>query len=472
MYEPVIGLEVHAHLATETKAFCGCANKFGVSPNTLTCPVCLGFPGSLPVFNRKALDYAIKVALALNCRVNNYFKFDRKNYYYPDLPKNYQISQYDLPLSVDGYLDVELESGLKKIRIKRVHMEEDAGKLVHTQSYSLVDYNRSGVPLIEVVTEPDLYSPDEAYCYLMELKEILEYLGVSDCDMEKGSLRCDANVSVRLKGETVLGTKVELKNMNSFKAVKEALAYEIERLSGALSKGEKIIQETRLWDADKSITASMRSKEEAHDYRYFPDPDLVSFTLDKSELDSVKKSLPELPRAKRMRFEKEYALSGYDAGVLTSSRDLAGYFEECLKLYPQPKFLSNWITTELLSYLNEKKISINEMSLTTKALVGLLELLDNKTINRNSAKDVLKIMLDTGKDANAIIKEKNLFEISDDSALDKIAEEVIAQNSQSVADYKSGKENAVMFLVGQVMKKTSGKANPQKVNEIIRSKLK
>ncbi len=472
MYEPVIGLEVHAHLATETKAFCGCANKFGVSPNTLTCPVCLGFPGSLPVFNRKALDYAIKVALALNCRVNNYFKFDRKNYYYPDLPKNYQISQYDLPLSVDGYLDVELESGLKKIRIKRVHMEEDAGKLVHTQSYSLVDYNRSGVPLIEVVTEPDLYSPDEAYCYLMELKEILEYLGVSDCDMEKGSLRCDANVSVRLKGETVLGTKVELKNMNSFKAVKEALAYEIERLSGALSKGEKIIQETRLWDADKSITASMRSKEEAHDYRYFPDPDLVSFTLDKSELDSVKKSLPELPRAKRMRFEKEYALSGYDAGVLTSSRDLAGYFEECLKLYPQPKVLSNWITTELLSYLNEKKISINEMSLTTKALVGLLELLDNKTINRNSAKDVLKIMLDTGKDANAIIKEKNLFEISDDSALDKIAEEVIAQNSQSVADYKSGKENAVMFLVGQVMKKTSGKANPQKVNEIIRSKLK
>ncbi|MCX5657642.1 MAG: Asp-tRNA(Asn)/Glu-tRNA(Gln) amidotransferase subunit GatB, partial [Candidatus Omnitrophica bacterium] len=458
MYEPVIGLEVHAHLATETKAFCGCANKFGASPNTLTCPVCLGFPGSLPVFNRKALDYAVKAALALNCRVNNYFKFDRKNYYYPDLPKNYQISQYDLPLSVDGYLDIELESGFKKIPIKRVHMEEDAGKLVHAQSHSLVDYNRSGVPLIEIVTDPAIDSPGEAYCYLMELKEILEYLGVSDCDMEKGSLRCDANVSVRLKGETVLGTKVELKNMNSFKAVKEALAYEIERLSGALSKKEKIIQETRLWDVDKSITVSMRSKEEAHDYRYFPDPDLASFTLDKTELDFVKENLPELPRAKRVRFEKDYALSRYDAGVLTSSRDLAGYFEECLKLYPQPKVLSNWITTELLSYLNEKKIPINKMPLTPKVFVGLLELLDNKIINRNSAKDVLKIMLDTGKDASIIIKEKNLFEISDDSALDKIAEEVIAQNSQSVADYKSGKENAVMFLVGQIMKKTGGKA--------------
>ncbi|MCM8783358.1 MAG: Asp-tRNA(Asn)/Glu-tRNA(Gln) amidotransferase subunit GatB [Candidatus Omnitrophica bacterium] len=472
MYETVIGLEVHLQLKTKTKAFCGCANSFGAEPNTLVCPVCLGLPGSLPVLNKKALEYALKVALALNCEVKEFFKFDRKNYYYPDLPKNYQISQYDMPLSINGYLEIDTETKNKRIRIKRVHLEEDAGKLIHTPEYSLVDYNRAGVPLLEIVTEPDINSAEEAYEYLVNLKSVLEYLEVSDCNMEKGSLRCDANVSLRKKGSSVLGIKTELKNMNSFKAVRDALDFEISRQRKILDGGERVIQETRLWDAEEGITISMRTKEEAHDYRYFPDPDLVIFTVDEKVIKSIKDTLPEFPRQRCLRFQKEYSLSFYDAEVLTRSKYLADYFESCAKLYPYPKEISNWLTTEVLAYLNEKKIPIEEFTLESEKLIGLLKILQAKQISRNTAKDVLRIMLDTNKDADTIIKEKNLFLISDESDLEKIVDEVIKNNPNSVNDYLKGKENAIMFLVGQVMKQTKGKADPVRVNTLLKTKLK
>jgi len=472
MYEAVIGLEVHLQLKTKTKAFCGCANRFGEEPNTLVCPVCLGLPGSLPVLNKKALEYAIKVALALNCEIRKTFKFDRKNYYYPDLPKNYQISQYDMPLSVNGYLEIEKEGKNKRIRIRRIHLEEDAGKLIHTENYSLIDYNRAGVPLLEIVTEPDINSPQEAYDYLITLKSILEYLEVSDCDMEKGSLRCDANVSIRLKDSEKLGVKTELKNMNSFKAVRDALSFEINRQIKILEEGKEIVQETRLWDEEKGITIPMRSKEEAHDYRYFPDPDLVIFTVDEETIEKIKETIPELPHKRYLRFQETYCLSPYDAKVLTSSKYLADYFESCVKLYPHPKEISNWLTTELLAYLNEKKISPENIDLVPEKFVKLLEILEAKKINRNTAKEVLKIMLEEGKDADTIIKERNLFLISDESDLEKIVDEVIKLNSSSVNDYLKGKENALMFLVGQVMKKTKGKAEPIKVQEILKKKLK
>ncbi|MCM8779223.1 MAG: Asp-tRNA(Asn)/Glu-tRNA(Gln) amidotransferase subunit GatB [Candidatus Omnitrophica bacterium] len=471
MYETVIGLEVHLQLKTKTKAFCGCANRFGEEPNTLVCPVCLGLPGSLPVLNKKALEFALKVALALNCEINKFFKFDRKNYYYPDLPKNYQISQYDLPLSKNGYIDIETAGISKRIGIRRVHLEEDAGKLIHTENYSLVDYNRAGIPLLEIVTEPDINSPEEAYTYLTNLKAILEYLEVSDCDMEKGSLRCDANISLRMKNSEKLGIKTELKNMNSFKAVRDALDFEIKRQREILEEGGEIIQETRLWDAEKEVTTSMRSKEEAHDYRYFPDPDLVVFSVEDEFLDSLRKSLPELPKKRCLRFQEEYKLSAYDSRVLTQSKSLADYFEVCVKLYPQPKEISNWLTTEILAYLNEKKLSLENLNLEPRRLVRLLEILKAKQINRNTAKEVLRIMLDTEKDADTIIKERNLFLISSVSDIEKIVEEVIEANPGSVNAYLKGKENALMFLVGQVMKKTQGKAEPLKVQELLRKNL-
>ncbi|MDP3142423.1 MAG: Asp-tRNA(Asn)/Glu-tRNA(Gln) amidotransferase subunit GatB, partial [Candidatus Omnitrophota bacterium] len=343
--ETVIGLEVHLQLATITKAFCGCSTAFGSTPNSQTCPVCLGFPGSLPVLNKKYLEFAMKVALALNCQIRDFVKFDRKNYYYPDLPKNYQISQYDMPLSTDGYVEINSEGSLKRIRIKRVHMEEDAGKLIHEdiRDASLVDFNRSGMPLLEIVSEPDLSSPEEAQEYLTTLKLTLKYLDVSDCDMEKGSLRCDANISLREKGQKELGVKTELKNMNSFKAVKVALGFEVNRQAEMISKGEKIIQDTRLWDTEKEVTVSMRSKEEAHDYRYFPEPDLVPFIIPKEEIEVAKRSLPELPQQRLIRFEKDYQLSGDDSFALVQDRELANYFEDCVKLYVQPKQICNWL---------------------------------------------------------------------------------------------------------------------------------
>ena len=472
-YETVIGLEVHLQLETETKAFCGCSTKFGSRPNSQTCPVCLGFPGSLPVLNEKAFFYAIKVALALNCSIQNLIKFDRKNYYYPDLPKNFQISQYDMPLSYDGSLEVTSDDARKKIRIKRVHLEEDAGKLVHPTkaNYSLVDFNRSGMPLLEIVTEPDINSPQEAYDYLTALKAILQYLKVSDCDMEKGSLRCDANVSIRKAGEKKLGVKVEVKNMNSFRWVRQALQYEVDSQFSLLEAKERITQETRLWDAQKMVTISMRSKEEAQDYRYFPEPDLVPFMVEKAVIEETRKALPELPEARMNRFIKKYNLSEYDARILTSQIDIADYFEECVQTYENKKAIANWITGDVMAHMNIKNLSITKLGVSPKGLVGLLKMIDAKEISGKMAKDVLAGMIETKRGAQEIVKSKGLSQISDKDEIGRIIKDVLSKNEKSVNDYKNGKKTALTFLIGQVMRQTQGKANPAIVNEILKKYL-
>ena len=472
-YETVIGLEVHLQLATETKAFCGCSTKFGQRPNSQTCPVCLGFPGALPVLNEKAFLYAIKVALALGCSIQGLIKFDRKNYYYPDLPKNFQISQYDMPLSYNGFLDITTEGVRKKITIKRVHLEEDAGKLVHPAkaNYSLVDFNRSSIPLLEIVTEPDMNSPQEAYDYLTSLKAILQYLKVSDCDMEKGSLRCDANISLRKKGDKTLGTKVELKNMNSFRWVREGLQYEAERQSSLLDSKEKIAQETRLWDSEKLITVSMRSKEEAQDYRYFPEPDLVPFVVDKKTIEDIRGSLPELPQARSKRFVESYGMTEYDARVLTGEMAIADYFEECAKLYTNKKAIVNWITGDIMAAMNSMNVTISELAVKPAALAELLTMIDDQAISGKIAKDVIIEMIETKKMPRDIVKSKGLSQISDRGAIEKAAKDVLAKNEKSVNDYKGGKKTALTFLIGQVMRQTRGKANPALVNEVLKECL-
>lgn len=472
-YETVIGLEVHVQLDTNTKAFCGCSTEFGAPANTHTCPVCLGMPGSLPVLNEKFLKHSIKVALAIDCTVANFIKFDRKHYFYPDLPKDYQISQYDKPLASNGYLDINTDNGTKRIRILRAHMEEDAGKLMHTPTASLVDYNRTGTPLLEIVTEPDINSADETYAYLTQLKAILEYLEVSDCDMEKGSLRCDANVSIRPIGQKQLGTKTELKNMNSFKGVRDALNYEIQRQEKQLDSGNPIIQETRLWDENKQKTFSMRTKEEAHDYRYFPDPDLVPFTVDALTIEGIKKDLPELPQAKKQRFISEYVLSEYDAAVISADKHLSLYFEQAAKHYNNPKHICNWLMGEIMSYLNANNIAAKKLKdiLPAKKLTAMLELIDQNAISGKIAKKILPEMISSGKEALIIIKEQNLNQISDTAELESIINQVITENTTVVEEFKSGKDKALMFLVGQVMQKTRGKANPQIVNSIIKKQI-
>ncbi|OGX18772.1 MAG: glutaminyl-tRNA synthase (glutamine-hydrolyzing) subunit B [Omnitrophica WOR_2 bacterium RBG_13_44_8b] len=474
-YEAVIGLEVHVHLKTKTKAFCGCSTEFGNAPNSQTCPVCLGFPGSLPVLNAVALDYAIKVAIALSCKVQEYTKFDRKNYFYPDLPKNYQISQYDLPLSRDGFLDIESEAKLKRVKIRRVHMEEDAGKLIHEKNNSLVDFNRAGMPLLEIVSEPDLNSPQEAYDYLASLKSILEYLEVSDCDMEKGSLRCDANISLKVKGASTLGTKTELKNMNSFKGVRDALSFEIERQGERLAEGQTIIQETRLWDVKESKTLPMRTKEEAQDYRYFPEPDLPPFIISDEKINEIKKSIPELPQEKCPRFIKVYGLSEYDAKILVASKKDAEFAEECFKQYQNKdkKPVANWLIGPLASIASKSNISISAVEIPggKAEFIKLINLEREGSISNLVAKSVLSESVESKDPASKIIQEKNLIQISDSGSLQLIAEEVIKENSKSVNDYKQGKANALMFLVGQVMKKSQGKANPKVVQEILKRRL-
>lgn len=475
-WETVIGLEVHVELKTNTKAFCDSSTEFGGDPNTHVCPVCMGLPGTLPVLNKKVVEYAVKAALALNCHIAKFSKFDRKNYFYPDLSKNYQISQFDLPIAQNGYLDIEIDGNSKRIGVNRLHMEEDAGKLVHqgsimTSPYSLVDYNRAGVPLIEIVSEPDMRSPEEARAYLEKLKAIIEYTGVSDCKMEEGSLRCDANISVRPMGDTKLGTKTEIKNMNSFRALQRALEYEVERQIGVLEDGGSIVQETRTWDEAKGVTLSMRSKEEAHDYRYFPDPDLVPVVLDDHYIQEIKESLPELPDSRKARYVDEYGLPEYDAMVLTLTKEMSNYFEEVLDYFPQPKEVSNWIMGDYSRILNASQIEVTDSKVTPVQFAALLKLIDKGTISGKIAKTVLEEMVASGKDPAKIVEEKGLVQISDEGELARIIDGVLADNPKSVEDYRAGKKKAIGFLVGQTMKATKGKANPEMVNKLLREKL-
>jgi|UniRef100_A0A7C3SM05 aspartyl-tRNA(Asn)/glutamyl-tRNA(Gln) amidotransferase subunit B len=472
-YEAVIGLEVHAQLLTKSKIFCGCSTAFGAPPNTQTCPVCLGMPGVLPVLNRKAVEFALKMALATNCRIAPESVFARKNYFYPDLPKGYQISQYEQPLAEHGYLDIVANGQRKRIGIARIHLEEDAGKLIHseTRPVSFVDFNRTGVPLIEIVSEPDLRTPEEAVEYLKGLRNILLYLEICDCNMEEGSLRCDANVSLRPVGTTALGTKTELKNMNSFRFVRQALEYEIRRQRALLADGREIVQETRLWDAAKGQTFSMRGKEEAHDYRYFPDPDLVPVKVEAEWLETLRRSLPELPMARAERFVSQYGLPEYDAEVLTGDKALADYFEACLQEFPQPKKVANWIMSELMRELKKEEAGIAAVKVTPQALGRLLALVDQGVISGKIAKAVFDEMMATGKDPQDIIRAKGLVLISDAGALENLAREILAAHPKEVADYRAGKTKVLSFFVGQMMKKTKGQANPQLANEIFRRLL-
>lgn len=470
-YETVIGLEVHLQLKTKSKVFCGCSTDFGAPPNTHTCPVCLGFPGSLPVLNRKALMLGAKAAMALNCEVAKNIRFDRKNYFYPDLPKDYQISQYKQPLSQHGRLSVLIDKEEKRIGITRVHLEEDTGKLFHVQDSSLIDFNRSGTPLLEIVSEPDINSPEEAYVYLTALKSILEYIDVSDCNMEEGSLRCDANISVRKKGVKELGVKAEIKNMNSFKAVRAALEYEASRQIALLECGGKIVQETRLFDSTKGVTEPMRSKEEAHDYRYFPEPDLVPFDFEEKVLKEIMDSMPELPEPRRKRFMSQYGLSDYDAAVLVGDKDIADYFEKCALLYNNPKIIANWITGDISAYIKDNNLRISQLNLKTEYLAGMLYMIDKGVISGKIAKSLLIDMIQTGQDPLLLVKEKGLEQIMDEGQIGQVIDRVIEENKKIVDDFRCGKGNAIIALVGKVMAKTKGKANPPKVNEILRKKL-
>jgi aspartyl-tRNA(Asn)/glutamyl-tRNA(Gln) amidotransferase subunit B len=472
-YEAVIGLEVHAQMLTDTKIFCGCSTKFGSEPNTQTCPVCIGMPGVLPVLNRKALEFAVKTGIATNCTVSVYSRFARKNYFYPDLPKGYQISQYELPVCEHGSLEIIVDGNTKKIGITRIHMEEDAGKNIHEGggNFSFVDLNRAGVPLMEIVSEPEIRSPREAVEYMRKLRTILRYLGVCDGNMEQGSLRCDANVSIRPFGQKELGVKAEIKNINSFKFVEKALEYEIKRQIKVLDDGGKIIQETRLWDSSRGITESMRGKEEAHDYRYFPDPDLVPIIVDQKWIDGIKTSLPELPDIKRERFVSEYGLPANDADFLVCDKPVADWFEGSVNLGGQPKYVANWMMGDLMKLLNEESRSIEDCPLKPGQLVEMLKLMDNGTISGKIAKTVFEEMYKTGKNAEVIVREKGLVQISDTGAIEQAVDDVIAKYPAEVERFKAGEEKLTGFFVGQVMKITKGKANPQIVNELLRKKL-
>ncbi len=475
-YEAVIGLEVHAQLLTASKIFCGCSTRFGEAPNSQTCPVCLGLPGVLPVLNKKAVEFAIRTALAVRGSIAPHSVFARKNYFYPDLPKDYQISQYELPLSTGGFVEVSNNGMARRVRIRRVHLEEDAGKLLHAGTidraeYSLVDFNRCGVPLIEMVTEPDLRMPEAAPEFLKEFRAILQYLGVSQGNMEEGNLRCDANVSVRPAGSAELGVKTEVKNMNSFKNVQRALEYEIDRQITLLKSGQPIVQETRLWDAEQGVTLPMRGKEEAHDYRYFPEPDLVPLEISSAWVEEIAASLPELPADRRQRFVQVYGLPEYDAAVLTASKALADFFEECTHLHRDVKLVSNWIMSELLGYLNREGKEITESPVTPAQLAALLKLIQEGVISGKIAKVVFEEMYQTGKSPEAIIQEKGLIQITDREELGRIVDQVLAENHGPVSDFRGGKEKALTALVGAVMRVTKGKANPQLINDLLREKL-
>jgi aspartyl-tRNA(Asn)/glutamyl-tRNA(Gln) amidotransferase subunit B len=485
-YEAVIGLEVHAQMFTETKIFCGCSTRFGSEPNTQTCPVCIGMPGVLPVLNRKALEFAIKTGLATSCKISPYSRFARKNYFYPDLPKGYQISQYELPICEHGNIEIVVDEKIKRIGITRIHMEEDAGKNIHegAGNYSFVDLNRAGVPLMEIVSDPDIRSPREAVEYMKKLRAILRYLEVCDGNMEQGSLRCDANISIRPAGQKEYGTRTEVKNINSFRFVEKALEYEIKRQVKAIEEGGKVIQETRLWDTVRGVTESMRGKEEAHDYRYFPEPDLVPLMVEQKWIDEIETSLPELPDKKRGRFASEYGLPESDADFLTAEKPVADWYEEAVKIGGQPKVVANWIMGDLMRLLNVDGISIEECPLKPEHLVGMLKLIDDGTISGKIAKTVFEEMYQKTKvisldvkstghrvTADEVVLEKGLTQITDTSEIEQIIHDVIAKSAKEVERYRSGEEKLIGFFVGQVMKLTKGKANPQIVNELLKKKL-
>ena len=477
-YEAVIGLEVHTELQTTTKIFCGCKTSFGAKPNTNVCPVCLGLPGVLPVLNKRVLEFAVRAGLALNCEISRFSKFDRKNYYYPDLPKNFQTSQFDLPICERGHLDIEVNGEKKQIRITRAHMEEDAGKLVHhgtsitDSDYSLVDYNRTGTPLLEIVTEPDMRSAKEAVAYLEKMRAILQYIGISDCRMEEGSLRCDANVSVRPVGQKELGTKTEIKNINSFKGVEKAIEYEALRQAEILEDGGKIIQETRTWDEKEGVTKSMRTKEEANDYRYFPEPDLAPFTVSEEYIEDIRKTLPELPDERRERYIANFGLSSTDAQYMTNDKDTSDYFEKVVAAGADPKASVNWIMGEFASQLSNAGIEIAKAPVTPENLAKLLALIAKGTISGKIAKKVFAEMWKDGADPEEIVKAQGLVQISDTGALKELVVKVIANNPKAVEDFKAGKKKAVGALVGQIMKETKGKANPKVINELLNDELK
>ena len=473
-FESVIGLEIHIQLATESKIFCGCSTEFGKPPNTNTCPVCLGLPGALPVLNRQVPELAAKLGLALNCEIRHDSQFARKNYFYPDLPKAYQISQFDRPICENGWLDIHTESrGKSRIGITRIHMEEDAGKLVHEDAgtESMVDLNRAGVPLLEIVSEPDIRSADEAKAYMEKIHAIATTIGVSDGDMEKGHLRCDANVSLRPKGKNEFGTRTETKNLNSFRFVQHAIDYEIERQREEILDGETIVQETRLWDTDRKVTFSMRSKEEADEYRYFPDPDLPLVRLSTELIETLRKKLPELPDAKMQRFMEEYGLNDYDTGVLTASQELSEYFEKVLVDGAAPKIACNWITGDLTRVMNESGKTLSEINLSPENLANLTILIDQGEISSKIAKTVFAEMLDSGKTPNTIIEEKGLKQITDEKELGRIVEELLASNPQQVKQYREGKTKVIGFFVGQMMKQTQGKGDPAVINRLLKEKL-
>ncbi|HEU5234345.1 MAG TPA: Asp-tRNA(Asn)/Glu-tRNA(Gln) amidotransferase subunit GatB [Terriglobales bacterium] len=476
-YEAVIGLEVHVQLLTKTKAFCGCSAAFGAPPNTNVCPVCLGLPGALPVLNSKAVEFAVRAAMALHCQIRERSIFARKNYFYPDLPKGYQISQYDKPIAEHGFIDIpSANDGPKRIGITRLHMEEDAGKSLHdglpdSAHFTYVDLNRSGVPLIEIVSEPDMRSPDEAYEYLTRLKEIVLYTGVSDCNMEEGSLRCDANVSIRPRGEQKLGTKAEVKNVNSFRFIRDALEYEIERQIEIVESGEKVVQETRLYNANEGRTYSMRSKEEAHDYRYFPEPDLLPLIVDAKRQQEIRSSLPEMPEARRERMVSQYGITAYDAAVLTASRTLADQFEEAARSAKNPKRVANLVQSEIMGRLKTRGLEIEQSPISMKGVAMSADLVESGTISGKILKDLYDLAFERNQDFPAIYEQEKPQQITDMSAIEKMIDEVIAANPKQVEQYRAGKKTVAGFFVGQVMKASKGQANPALVNEILTRKL-